>query len=64
MLPGMFEMLIILVIVGIVFGAGKLPQVMEAMGHGMKMFRDASADIDEAVNDVKNSVKIDPNEPK
>ncbi|MCB9668651.1 MAG: twin-arginine translocase TatA/TatE family subunit [Alphaproteobacteria bacterium] len=38
---GPWELGIILVIVMIVFGAGKLPQVFEAFGKGVKSFRDA-----------------------
>jgi hypothetical protein len=26
---------------------------MEALGHGMKMFREASSELDDAVNEVK-----------
>jgi len=44
MLPGAPELAIILVIVLIVFGAGKLPQVFEAFGKGLKNFRDAQRD--------------------
>jgi sec-independent protein translocase protein TatA len=36
---GTTELLIILVLVLIVFGAGKLPQVGEALGKGIKSFR-------------------------
>lgn len=36
------ELLLILAIVLIVFGAGKLPQVFSALGKGVKEFRDAS----------------------
>jgi len=43
-MPGPAEMTLILVLVLIVFGAGKLPQVFEAMGKGMKSFRDAQQD--------------------
>lgn len=39
---GVPELLIILVLVLIVFGAGKLPKVMRSMGEGVKEFRDAS----------------------
>lgn len=41
MLPGPTELALILVIILIVFGAGKLPQVMKSMGEGIKMFREA-----------------------
>lgn len=43
MMPGLPELLIILVIVFVLFGAGKLPQVFGAVGEGIKNFRDSSA---------------------
>ena len=36
---GPFEMIVILVIVLLVFGVGKLPQVGEAMGKAVRQFR-------------------------
>lgn len=39
---GPTELLLILALVMIIFGAGKLPQVFSAMGKGVKEFRDAS----------------------
>ncbi|MEN9785242.1 MAG: hypothetical protein RLZZ299_506 [Pseudomonadota bacterium] len=42
-MPGMSEWLVILVIVLIFFGAGKLPQVMGQFGRGIKAFKDASS---------------------
>lgn len=41
---GPWELAIILVIVLVLFGAGKLPQVFEAFGKGMKSFREAQRD--------------------
>jgi len=38
---GFPELLIILVIILVIFGAGKLPQVGEALGKGMSKFRGA-----------------------
>ena len=38
---GAMEMGIVLIIVLILFGAGRLPQVFEAFGKGIKSFRDA-----------------------
>jgi sec-independent protein translocase protein TatA len=37
---GFSEILIILVLVLILFGAGKLPEVMGEMGRGLKAFKD------------------------
>lgn len=41
---GPTELIIILVIVLIVFGAGRLPQVLGQLGSGVKAFRDAQKD--------------------
>ena len=41
---GPWELGIILVLVLIVFGAGKLPQVFESFGVAVKKFRDAQKD--------------------
>lgn len=41
-MPGMTEWIVILVIVLIFFGAGKLPQVFAQAGKGIKAFKDAS----------------------
>jgi sec-independent protein translocase protein TatA len=38
---GLPELLVILVIVVLVFGAGKLPQLGKGIGEGIKNFRDA-----------------------
>ena len=61
---GMFgptELVIILVLVLILFGAGRLPQVLEQFGKGIKAFRDASkdgGDDDEAIEVTKSKREI------
>ena len=44
---GFGELVIILLIVLIVFGAGKLPQVGDALGKGLRNFRKATKSGDE-----------------
>ncbi|OPY09610.1 MAG: Sec-independent protein translocase protein TatAd [Syntrophaceae bacterium PtaB.Bin095] len=44
---GMPELIIILVIILIVFGAGKLPEIGGAIGKGIKNFKKASKEPDE-----------------
>ncbi len=41
---GPWEMAVVLVIVLILFGAGRLPQVFGSLGKGLKEFRDAQKD--------------------
>jgi sec-independent protein translocase protein TatA len=43
---GMPELIIILVIVLIIFGAGKLPEIGAGMGKAIKNFKGATAEID------------------
>ncbi len=44
---GMPELIIILVIILIIFGAGKLPEIGGAIGKGIKNFKKASKEPDE-----------------
>lgn len=44
MMPGPWELGVILLIVLMLFGAGKLPKVLSELGRGMKMLRDAQRD--------------------
>lgn len=41
---GTSELIIILVLVLIIFGAGKLPQVGKSLGQGMRNFKDGMKD--------------------
>ena len=50
---GTQEMLIILVLVLIVFGAGKLPQVGSALGKGMRNFKEGIKDGEEKLEEEK-----------
>jgi sec-independent protein translocase protein TatA len=44
-MPGPFELTLIVVLVLILFGVGRLPQVFESLGKGIKSFRDAQKDV-------------------
>ena len=43
---GMPELLVILVIIVIIFGAGKLPEIGSGLGKGIKNFKKATKDED------------------
>lgn len=53
-LPGPLELVLILVIVTMLFGVGKLPEVFGAVGRGVKEFRSASKETDEALKEVNS----------
>lgn len=48
---GTQELLIILVLVMIIFGAGKLPQVGGALGKGLRNFKKGVKDADEDIEE-------------
>ena len=58
---GTTELIIILVLVMIIFGAGKLPQVGGALGKGLRNFKDGVKEGNEEKNE-KDPDKIDGND--
>lgn len=54
---GVPELLIILVIILILFGAGKLADIGGALGKGIKEFRKANKEADEATKEVKGALQ-------
>jgi sec-independent protein translocase protein TatA len=56
---GMPELLVILVIVLIIFGAGKLPEIGGAIGKGIKSFKKSIREDDE-IDVTPDSKKIEP----
>ena len=52
-MPGMGELIVILLIVLVVFGANKLPGIGDALGRSIKNFKKASAVDDESKAAVK-----------
>ncbi|MGA7875036.1 MAG: twin-arginine translocase TatA/TatE family subunit [Desulfoferrobacter sp.] len=50
---GMPELLVILVIVLIIFGAGKLPEIGAGLGKGIRNFKKATNDPLESSEDVE-----------
>jgi sec-independent protein translocase protein TatA len=52
-MPGMGELVVILLIVLVVFGANKLPGIGDALGRSIRNFKKASNDDDKQVEDKK-----------
>lgn len=50
------EIILILVIIFIVFGAGKLPQIFELAGRGLRVFRGGKKDSKDELTPKKKKV--------
>ena len=60
--PGPWEIIVILLLVLLIFGARRLPEIGKGLGKGIREFRDATKNI---ADDVKSGVEGDdkPSEP-
>ncbi len=57
---GMPELIVILVIIVIIFGAGKLPEIGSGIGKGIKNFKDATSKEDaKKIDEEKETDKND-----
>jgi sec-independent protein translocase protein TatA len=54
---GMTELIVILVIVLVIFGAGKLPEVGSALGKGIKNFKSSVSGEEEDEKPVKGDIE-------
>ena len=58
------EVFIILVVVLVLFGAKKIPELAKGLGKGMREFKKATEDIKREINESSNDIKKDINEMK
>ena len=56
--PGPWEIALILVIILIIFGVGKLPQVGGAIGKGIRAFKKGQAGEEEAEEDTEEVPQV------
>jgi len=61
---GMPELIIILIIILIIFGAGKLPEIGSGIGKGIKNFKKATNDAQKEINEPKEENETEPNDDK
>lgn len=60
---GTTELILILVIVLLIFGVGRLPEVFKALGSGVKEFRDAAGGEDDDEKSKEETEKKETDEP-
>ncbi len=58
---GTNEIVIILVIVLLLFGGKKIPELMRGLGKGVREFNDAKTNVKKEIEDSANDIKNSPN---
>jgi sec-independent protein translocase protein TatA len=61
-MPGGTELLIILAIVVLLFGAKKIPELAKGFGKGIKNFKEEMKDVSEDVASAEEPKKVEKNE--
>ena len=59
-----YVMLVSSVVVLVLFGAKKIPELAKGLGKGMREFKKATEDIKREINESSNDIKKDINEMK
>ena len=59
-MPGPTEWVVILMIVLVMFGAKKLPELAKSLGQGMNEFRKARQEFDKEIQVVTQDIKAQP----
>ena len=57
---GPMEIIIVLVIVVLIFGIGKLPELGKSLGQGLRSFKKAQDEMDTEVKSIKTSMEGKP----
>jgi sec-independent protein translocase protein TatA len=58
---GTHEIIIILVIVLLLFGGRKIPELMRGLGRGVREFNDAKNNVRQEIENNVNDIKKEPN---
>lgn len=59
---GMPELIIILIIILIIFGAGKLPEIGSGIGKGIKNFKKATHEAQQEIQEPKEKEDTEPHD--
>jgi sec-independent protein translocase protein TatA len=64
MMPSMPQLFIVLLVVVLIFGAGKLPQIGDGMGKAIRNFKKSVKEVEDEIEDITPPKKISPKKEK
>ena len=60
-MPGGWEMVVIAIVILLLFGAKKLPELARGLGQGIREFKGAVDGVKDEINEAKDKVESDEN---
>jgi len=54
---GGWELIVIALLVILLFGGKKIPELMKGLGKGIKSFKEGMKDVEEDVNEIKKDIQ-------
>ena len=61
---GPWQVIIIALVIILLFGGRKIPELMRGLGHGMKCFKQGMKDADKEIQEIKKEIDTTPEEIK
>ena len=56
---GMWEVIIIALVIILIFGGKKIPELMKGLGKGVKNFKEGMKDVEDDVKEIKKEIESD-----
>jgi len=56
---GFWEITLIVLVVILLFGGKKIPELMKGLGKGVKSFKEGMKDVEEDVKEIKKDIEVD-----
>ena len=56
---GMWEVSIIALVILLIFGGKKIPELMKGLGKGVKNFKEGMKDVEDDVKEIKKEIESD-----
>ena len=54
---GFWEIALIVLVILLLFGGKKIPELMRGLGKGVKSFKEGMKDVEEDVNEIKKDIE-------
>ena len=57
---GTWELIIIVLVILLLFGGKKIPELMKGLGKGVKSFKEGMNEVEKEVSDIKKDIEAEP----